>query len=61
MIIISEETAETISGFCNKWTSQTFQSIDDLKNDLQEIEEQIQKEKEYVILGAEGLVKSLES
>jgi hypothetical protein len=61
MIIISEETAENISSFCNNWNSKTFESIEDLKTDLQEMVEQVSQEKEYLIIGAEELVKSLES
>lgn len=58
MLVISEQTAELITVFCETWNNKEFESIDQIKDDLSEIVDQVMNVPEYVVISKNSVDES---
>lgn len=58
MLVISEQTAELITVFCETWNNKEFQSIDQIKDDLSEIVDQVMNVPAFVVISKNSVDES---
>ncbi len=58
MLVIPEETEELISVFCETWNNNEFESIDQIKDDLSAIVEQLINVPAFVVISKKSVDES---
>jgi hypothetical protein len=58
MLVVSEQTAELITVFCETWNNKDFESIDQIRDDLSEIVQQLLNAPEYVVISKNSVDES---
>jgi uncharacterized membrane protein YraQ (UPF0718 family) len=58
MLVMSQETADTINAFCDDWNNKSFDSIDQIQAALEEIIQELKDTGDYVIIAKDPVKES---